>query len=128
MASLPVEYIPSDDLFSNAAPVCGVLTTEHAASSYGMPVFVREDGTVLGAAELPHQLHATSPHTAGYSAWISNEASAADDVACGWAWAPSEFAGQKYQDGVIEMLEAARRAGYQVYRLFETQEQYLANS
>ncbi len=31
----------------------GVLTTEHAASSYGVPVLVAQDGTGLGAAEAP---------------------------------------------------------------------------
>jgi hypothetical protein len=43
-------------LFSDAGPVeqrHGVLTTEHAASSYGLPVVVGEDGQVYGPAEVP---------------------------------------------------------------------------
>lgn len=39
--------------------ICGQLTTEHAASSHGLPVVVLEDGTALGPGEVS-ALHVTT--------------------------------------------------------------------
>lgn len=58
MTTLQVYYNAEADLFADAAhglndqSIRGVLTTEHAASSYGMPVFVRDDGQVMGPADI----------------------------------------------------------------------------
>lgn len=45
----------SSDLFADAAgrekQIHGTLTTDHAASSYGLPVVVADNGTVYGPAE-----------------------------------------------------------------------------
>lgn len=40
---------------------CGVLTTEHAASSHGIPVVVGEDGTAYGPAEIMAALKVDEP-------------------------------------------------------------------
>ncbi len=48
---------PFQGLFTDAVgaekTLHGTLTTGHAASSYGMPVVVGEDGRVYGPADLP---------------------------------------------------------------------------
>jgi hypothetical protein len=39
-------------LFYEGRPVHGRLSTGHAASSYGLPVLVLDDGTALGAGDI----------------------------------------------------------------------------
>ena len=53
--------VPTDDFWAmNWQQRRGTLTIEHAASSYGVPVLVEEDGHVYGPGELPGvTLHVT---------------------------------------------------------------------
>ena len=69
----------------------GVLTTDHAASSYGLPVLVRDDGQVLGPNDLDDLHLLTRP-------------ARSEDVE------GNEYA--EYPDGAAELVAAARRAGY----------------
>jgi len=76
---------PVSDPFSDHAgeerQILGTLTTDHAASRYGLPVVVADDGTVYGPADLP----------AGDRTIIDLHAA-----------------------GAVELIDAARRAGYVV--------------
>ncbi|MBA2708259.1 MAG: hypothetical protein H0U59_10710 [Gemmatimonadaceae bacterium] len=51
MNTLPVAPVVCER-DTNGRLTCGRLTSDHAASSYGVPVYVREDGAALGAAEV----------------------------------------------------------------------------
>jgi hypothetical protein len=44
-----------------------MLTTDHAASSYGLPVVVTRDGEVLGPADLADELVIEDPIAAGHA-------------------------------------------------------------
>jgi hypothetical protein len=119
MASLKVTWRADDrDLFGD---VCrGVLTTDHAASSYGLPVLVRDDDTTLGPADLagagwlePDQ----SVCTEAYAAHDAGQTAAADSVEFAGPWRPERLGGRKYRPEVVAMLAAARDAGYRTYPL-----------
>jgi hypothetical protein len=114
MTSLPVLYTPAADMFSDAERVRGILTTDHAASSYGLPVFVRDDGTVLGPAELGATHDGLCPdhervdvYTPEYGA-VRRADMHADS---------RPYPGRKYRPEVCNLLAAARSAGYPAYHL-----------
>lgn len=65
-------------------PMSGTLTCDHAASSYGQPVVVTDDGAVLGSADVKGELI----------------------VAC--------VEGQRLSDEEMALLGAARVAGFQL--------------
>jgi len=69
----------------------GVLTTQHAASSYGQPVLVEDGGDPIGPAEAQAVLLYQPPYAR--------------------RWADMEDAQQAAQQAAVE---AARRAGYQI--------------
>jgi hypothetical protein len=71
----------------------GVLTTEHAASSYGLPVVVRDDGVVIGPKDLDNLRIVPSPIIS-------------DDIE------GNEH--HDYPEGAQATVQAARRAGYSV--------------
>jgi hypothetical protein len=123
ISTIPVRYEPTDDLFADAAFVCGVLTTDHAASCHGLPVFVRDDGAVLGPADIGpcRQGLMVDPErftlaTKEYRDHEDSETLAADSVELGAPWTPERFEGRKYAPGALALLEAARAAGYPVCR------------
>lgn len=74
------------DASTDTRPTKGYLTTEHAASSHGIPVVVTRDGVALGSAECPPiTIHRDN-----------------DDVSIGW------------EAEIDAANEAARAAGYRI--------------
>lgn len=82
-----------------------VLTTEHAASSYGMPVLVLPTGEVIGAGDYESRFNgAILP---------SDPSCFSDDFrAAGY---PCGFEGERYAEETLAVFAAAEVAGYPVY-------------
>lgn len=119
MASLKVKFGASDvvDLFADGdAYVFGSLTTDHAASSYGQPVFVRDsDGAAMGPAEVRTlEVVDAGIYNGDYLRHESDEAAAADSVSLGVPWTPKAYAGRKYNRDALALIQAAIVAGYEV--------------
>lgn len=114
MASLRVTRRAGDtiDLFSDVGTVRGTLTTGHAASSHGLPVFVPDDGTALGPAEVDGVIEAEDA-----AVWTPEYL----EHRRGQCW-DNGPAAKRYEGPVVrlearELWAAARAAGYDVWPL-----------
>lgn len=104
------------DFISGCAEIEATLTTEHPASSYGLPV-VLVNGELVNPAECAPILAAEA--SAEWLAMDDEHVSGADSVSLGIAWdraaADAKRAATPRHDAeTLSLLDAARRAGYVV--------------
>jgi hypothetical protein len=96
--------------------ISGILTTDHAASSYGQPVLLADDGRILGPGDVRDgEVGPTDSRevwTPSYLAHLAGETDAADDVSLGIPWQPREHDGPRHQPDAIAILRAAKAAGW----------------
>lgn len=106
----------NDDVFAAFLGTDAVLTTEHPASSYGLPV-VLVDGQPVNPSDVEAILYAEP--SAEWLAMDSEYVSDADSVSLGETWDRAaadarRAATPRYDAETLALLDAARQAGYVV--------------
>ena len=107
---------PDDDVYDLLMGTDAILTTDHPASSCGLPVVI-VDGRLLGPSEVAAIVSA-DPSVA-WRDMESDYVDGADSVSLGEPWDRASADAVRavtlrYDAGTLTLLDAARRAGYNV--------------